>query len=334
MKYVTIIDIARELGISKSTVSRALAGDSHNVKPETMRKIQETAARMGYRRNELAVNLRRQTTRNIGIVIPEIVTPFFMSFIQHVQRDMRQKGFRSIIAVSNEDSGQELENLEMLEQCRIDGILICPCHKSVNIPTYRRLIDNGIPMVFFDRKVSGMEVSQVCIDDDLMSHFMVETLIRKGRKKIVHIAGPDYVSNAVDRLRGYREALEKFRIPYDSRYVGNGGLTADEGAAAMEKFLSTGLEFDAVFGFTETAILGAKNVIQKHHYNVPEDVALCCISGTALCTLVYPTISAVEQPVELMAAESSRILQHQMETHDITPERIILRGHMKLREST
>ncbi len=98
----------------------------------------------------------------------------------------------------------------------------------------------------------------------------------------------------------------------------------------MEKFLSTGLEFDAVFGFTETAILGAKNVIQKHHYNVPEDVALCCISGTALCTLVYPTISAVE----LMAAESSRILQHQMETHDITPERIILRGHMKLREST
>ena len=334
MKYVTIIDIARELGISKSTVSRALAGDARNVKPETMRRIQEAANRMGYQRNELAVNLRRQMTKNIGIVIPEGVTPFFMNFIQQAQKEMRDKGFRTIIAVSNEDPEQELENLTMLENCRIDGIMICPCHKSKNLDAYKRMIQEGIPMVFFDRKINDLNVSQVCIDDDLMSHFMVEALIRRGRKHIVHIAGPNFVSNAVDRYHGYREALEKFNIPYDPRYVVDGGLTAEEGIQAIEQFLSYGLPFDAIFGFTETSILGAKSVLQKLHYKIPEDVALCCISGTTLCTLVYPTISAVEQPVTQMASEACRILQRQIETHDLTSEKIVLRGNMKLREST
>ena len=299
-----------------------------------MRKIQETATKMGYRRNELAVNLRRQTTKNIGIIIPEIVTPFFMTFIQQAQKYMRKNGFRTIIAVSNEDSEQELENLVMFEQCRIDGILICPCHKSKNNKAFQRLMDSGIPLVFFDRKVSEMDVSQVSIDDNLMSHFMVEALIRRGRKKIVHIAGPDYVSNAVDRYRGYREALEKFQIPFDARYVVDGGLTADEGVQAMEQFLSLGLDFDTVFGFTETAVLGAKSVLQKLHYKIPDDIALCCLSGTTLCTLVFPTISAVEQPVNQMASEACRILQRKIETHDMSPEKITLRGELKLREST
>lgn len=334
MKFVTIIDIAKELNISKSTVSRALAGDSRNVRPETMKLVQETAERLGYRRNELAVNLRRQTTKNIGIVIPEGVTPFFMDFIQQAQKEMRKNGFRTIIAVSNEDYEQEQENLLMLEQCRIDGIIICPCHKSKNLKVYQQLMDSGIPMVFFDRKINDLNVSQVSIDDNLMAHFMVEALIRRGRKRIVHIAGPNFVSNAADRQRGYREALEKFRIAYNPKYVVDGGLTAEDGAHAMEQFLSSGLEFDAIFGFTETSVLGAKTVLQKLHYKIPEDVALCCISGTSLCTLVYPTISAVEQPVEQMASETCRILLRQIEDNDMTPERIILRGNMILREST
>ena len=107
MKYVTIIDIAKALGLSKSTVSRALAGDTHNVKPATMQLICETADRMGYQRNELAVNLRKQNTRNIGIIIPEVVTSFFMNFIQQAQRDLREQGYRVLIAVSNEGPEQE-----------------------------------------------------------------------------------------------------------------------------------------------------------------------------------------------------------------------------------
>lgn len=333
MKHITIIDIAKELGISKSTVSRALSGDTHNVKPETMRLINETAARMGYQRNEMAVNLRRQSSRNIGIIIPEIVTSFFMNFIQHAQKELRQHGYRTIIAVSNEDPEQEAENLMMLQQCRVEGILMSVCHKDRNSNIYKDVTNHGIPIVFFDRKVEGIDASTVRIDDYLMAFFMVERMIRNGCRKIVHLAGPDYISNGYDRHRGYREALEKFSIPYDKRYVIQGGLSAEEGAAAMEKFMAQGLDIDGLFGFTETSTLGAKSTQQKMNYRIPEDVSLCCISGTTLCTLVHPMVTAVEQPVVEMATLSCRLLLGQIADPNAATESVMLRGNIVERES-
>ena len=333
MKHTTIIDIAKELGISKSTVSRALSGDTHNVKPETMRLINETAARMGYQRNELAVNLRRRSSRNIGIIIPEIVTSFFMNFIQHAQKELRQHGYRTIIAVSNEDPVQEAENLVMLQQCRVEGILMSVCHKDRNSNIYKDVMNHGIPIVFFDRKVEGTDASTVCIDDYLMAFFIVERMIRSGCRKIVHLAGPDHISNVYDRYRGYKEALEKFSIPYDKRYVIQGGLSAEEGAAAMEEFMSQGLDFDGLFGFTETSTLGAKSTLQKMNCRIPEDVSLCCISGTTLCTLVHPTVTAVEQPVVEMATLSCRLLLGQIADSNAARECVMLRGNIVERES-
>lgn len=334
MKYTTIIDIAKELGISKSTVSRALSGDAHNVKPETMKLICETAKRMGYQRNEMAVNLRRQTTRNIGIIIPEVVTSFFMNFIQQAQKELRKHGYRTIIAVSNEDPEQEAENLQMLEQCRVEGILMSVCHKNKNALLYNKVVKHGIPIVFFDRRVEGIDGSVVCIDDYLMAFFMVERLIRSGCRKIVHMTGPEHISNGYDRYRGYRDALEKFSITYDKRYVIKGGLSAEEGSAAIEDFLSQGLEFDGIFGFTETSTLGAKSLLQKKHYRIPEDVSLCCISGTTLCTLVHPMVTAVEQPVNEMATLSCQLLLNQISDPNAARESVILRGNIEEREST
>ena len=334
MKYTTIIDIAKELGMSKSTVSRALSGDAHNVKPETMKLICETAKRMGYQRNEMAVNLRHRTTRNIGIIIPEIVTSFFMNYIQQAQKELRKHGYRTIITVSNEDPEQEAENLQMLEQCRVEGILMSVCHKDKNTLLYNKVVRHGIPIVFFDRRVEGMDVSVVCIDDNLMAFFMVERLIRSGCRKIVHLTGPEHIGNCHDRYRGYREALEKFSIPYDQRYVIEGGLSAEEGSAAMEEFLSQGLEFDGLFGFTETSTLGAKSLLQKKHYRIPEDVSLCCISGTTLCKLVHPMVTAVEQPVNEMATLSCQLLLNQIADPNAARECVVLRGNIEEREST
>lgn len=334
MKYVTIKDIARELGISKSTVSRALSGDAANVKAETMRRIVAAAQRMGYQRNELAVNLRRQSTHNIGIVIPEIVTSFFMNFISHAQRELRKAGYKVIIAISNENPEQERDNLLMLEQCRVDGILISVSHNEANLDMYEKVMARGIPIVFFDRTVEGVAASAVRLDDYIMSFFMVEALIRRGRRKIVHLAGPAHIRNGHDRLRGYRDALEKFRIPYDERYVVAGGLSAEEGSAAMERVLARDVAFDAVFGFTETAMLGAKATLQKLRYRIPDDVAMCCISGTALCTLVHPAITAVEQPVGEMAEAACRLLLGRIADPNAAYEEVVLRGDMVFREST
>lgn len=332
-KYVTILDIARELGISKSTVSRALSGDTSNVKAATIEKILETARRMGYHRNELAVNLRKQSTHNIGIIIPEIITSFYMNFVNHVQSILRTEGYKVIISVSNESPEQERENIQMLEQIRVDGILMSVCNKDKNQDIYDKVIERGIPIVFFDRTLERKQASQVRMDDNIMSFFMVEALIDQGRKHIVHIPGPSYIRNGYDRLVGYREALEKHLIKYDSNYVLTPALSADEGAKVMEDFLQRHITFDAVFGFTETALLGAKTTLQKHGFRIPEDVALCCMSGTALSTLVHPTITAVEQPVEEMAKEACRLLLAHLQDANQPTEDIVLRGETIFRES-
>lgn len=332
-KYVTILDIASELGISKSTVSRALSGDTSNVKAATIEKILETARRMGYHRNELAVNLRKQSTHNIGIIIPEIITSFYMNFVNHVQSILRTEGYKVIISVSNESPEQERENIQMMEQIRVDGILMSVCDKDKNQDLYNKVIERGIPIVFFDRTLERKQASQVRMDDNIMSFFMVEALIDQGRKHIVHIPGPSYIRNGYDRLVGYREALEKHLIMYDADYVLPPALSADEGAKVMEDFLQRHITFDAVFGFTETALLGAKTTIQKHGFRIPEDVALCCMSGTALSTLVHPTITAVEQPVGEMAREACRLLMVHLQDANQPTEDIVLRGETIFRES-
>ena len=333
-KYVTILDIAKELGISKSTVSRALSGDTGNVKEETLRKILATADRMGYHRNELAVNFRQQSTHNIGIIIPEIVTSFYMNFINDAQTVFRKQGYKVMIAISSENPEQERDNIQMMEQLRVDGILMSACDKAFNVDLYNKVIGRGIPIVFFDRTVEKVKASLVHLDDYIMSFFMVESLVRSGCKRIVHIPGPRYIRNSEERQRGYREALEKFHIDYDARYVLSAALSAEEGTWVMEQFLGKKLPFDAVFGFTETALLGAKSAIQKQGLRIPADVALCCMSGTALSTLVHPQITAVEQPVEKMALECCRLLLAHIEDKDKHPEEVILRGETVIREST
>lgn len=334
MKYVTIMDIARELGLSKSTVSRALSGDSVNVSSETARLILDTARRMGYRRNEMAVNLRRQSTHTVGVIIPETVTPFFMTFISHAQRLLHNAGYHTLIAVSDESPAQERECLAMMEQCRVEGILMSVCHNEANRELYDNVMAHGTPIVFFDRTIEHTTASCVRMDDYIMAFFMVERLIRQGRRRIVHLAGPDHIRNGYDRLRGYRDALEKFRIAFDPQLVVPGALSADEGCEAMEHLLAEGARFDAVFGFTETALLGAKTALQRHHIGIPTDVALCCMSGTALCTLVHPTITAVEQPVEHMASTACRLLRERMVNPTAQPQEIVLRGLIVEREST
>lgn len=333
-KYITIKDIANELGISKSTVSRALSGDSSNVKVETMQLITETARRMGYHRNEMAVSLRKQSSHNIGIIIPEIVTSFYMTFISHVQAILREHGYNVLIAASNESYKQERENIDMMERCMVDGLLISVCDKDRNTDIYRRIMSHGTPMVFFDRTVESIEASQVRLDDYIMSFFMVEQLIRSGCRQIVHIPGPSRIRNGYERLRGYRDALEKFHIAYNPDLVLPPALSAEEGSQVMSNFLAKNIAFDAVFGFTETALLGAKNLMQKRGLHIPEDVCVCCMAGTTLCTLVHPTITAVEQPVEQMAAEACRLLMAKISDSDKQVEDVVLRGEIVEREST
>lgn len=334
MKYVTIKDIAAELGISKSTVSRALNGDVKNVSKETLQKIVDTATKMGYRRNELAVNLRSKSNHVIGILVPEITTPFAMTFVAAAQQIVSAKGYRVSIAFSNESPETERMNLEMFLNSRVDGILISTCHNTANLSTYEDILQRKIPLVFFDRTIAELPVSSVRSNDYIKSFFMVEHLILSGKRKILHVAGPSHIQNTIERTRGYRDALAKFKIPFNPEFVIPCGVDVEDGSIAIERAIHKGLDFDAVFCFTETQAFGAKRCLQEHGLAIPKAVAICCMSGTILSTLVYPQITAVEQQVGEMAKVATSLLLDKINDFSAPDQTIILNAKMIVRNST
>ena len=226
---VTIKDIAKKLGISKSTVSRALSGDCYNVKKETLDKILETAKILGYKRNSVATNLRLNRTRIIGIVVPELVTSFYVNFITRVQSIVYAKGYQVSLSICNEDPDIERKNLQIMMDNQVEGILISACHNTKNIDVYKQLMEQGIPLIFFDRTIDDLSTPKVKIDDYIKSFFLVEYLIRTGRKKIVHLAGPSFIQNTHERIRAYKDAMDKFNLPYEPEFIIDSGVNFEDG---------------------------------------------------------------------------------------------------------
>lgn len=333
MKYITIKDIAVQLNISKSTVSRALAGDS-NVSVETRDKVIALANELGYKRNELAANLRHNLSRTIGIIVPEMVTPFFLYVIISIQKVLNKSGFKVIITQSHEDIQAELYNLQLMDDYRVDGIIMSICHKEQNVKEYMRIEKKGVPIVFFDRVPHSMPACKVIVDDYKKSFFMVEHLIRSGRKRIVHLAGPERIPNTMERKRAYKDALAKFKIPYDPELVIDGENERSEGERVIKNFLKKNIPFDALFCFGETLAIGALNYLQSEGIKIPKDVAICGFSGTYLSTIVTPQLTAIQQPFDEMGCVSAELMIERLNNPDMPCKTVTLDAEMIIRQST
>ena len=333
MKHVTIKDIARELCISVSTVSRALTDDK-NIRRETREAVLREAERLGYRRNPVAMNLKMGRTNTIGVIVPEMHTPYASQVVAGIQSVLYKNNQKVMIAESDEDPNREHESLQMMEEFMVDGLIVSMCGHKHNLETYRRLAAAGMAIVFYDRIPHGLDdMPQVMIDDNNDSYFMAEHLVRLGRRRIAYLYGPDDVYNAVERARGYREAMEKFGV-YDPQLVVKTGMTFADGAAAVDDLVSRGLEFDAVYAFTDTLAIGAMNRLREIGRRIPEDVAVAGFSGTELSTIVYPKLTTVEPPLEEMGRRAAELVLEKVNNPDAENRRIVLRTEMKCRAST
>lgn len=333
MKHITIKDIARHLAISVSTVSRALADDK-NIRRETKEKVLVAAKELGYKPNPVATNLKFGHTNTVGVIVPEMVTPFASRVINGIQDVLYANGIKVIIAESCEDPEKEKENLRVMEKFMVDGIIICLCSYKKNKDEYLRLQQEEVPMVFYDRIPQGLEVPQVIVDDYIKSFFLVEHLIRSGRKRIVHIQGPDDVYNSSERLKGYKEALEKFKIPVDENLIIKSGMSFDEGKKVADRLLDKDIDFDAVFAFTDTLAIGMMNRLRERGKKIPEEVAVASFSGTELSTIVYPQLTTVEPPLYQMGKEAAKLILEKIKDPTCPNRSIVLDAEIKVREST
>lgn len=285
----------------------------------------------------MAVNLRHRSTKTIGIVLPEAETSFYMKFTSQVQHLLQLKGYRLLLAISDEDFINERSNVELFDKYRVDGLLVSTCHNKANYDFYESFIKRGIPIVFFDRIIPGLECSSVRSDEYKSAFFLMEHLIYDGRKRILFLNGPNHISTTAERMRAYHDTLYKHHINYAPELVMETGTTEEDGAEAMKNYLDNcpPQEMpDALFCFSDMQAVGAKKVLEKRGIAIPDTISIACMSGTRMAALVSPAITSVERPMKRMAEEAVRLLIAKIEDTTAPSERIVLPAEMFIRNST
>ncbi|SHF44215.1 LacI family DNA-binding transcriptional regulator [Chryseobacterium sp. OV279] len=334
MKRTTIKDLSKFLSLSTSTISRALLNDK-NVSYETRKRVLDAADQLGYKPNLTALNLKSGQSKTIGVVVPEMITPFSAKVLEGIQNVLYPLGYRLVITQSDENPLIERKNLQLLEGFNVDGIIINLCHETYNNDLYQQIIDQGTPLVFFDRiPGKSLDVSKVVVDDYINSSLMVEYLIKTGRKRIAHIMGPQTIRNAVERANGYKRIMTKHNIFDEDLIISTEGMSFDYGKEAVKQLLHKKTEFDSIFAFSDTLAIGAMNFLLENNIKIPGDVAVASFSGTELSTIVYPQLTSVQQPLIKMGETAAELILEKIKDKSAPSRTVLMDAVLVYRAST
>jgi len=333
-KRVTIKDLSRYLSLSTSTISRAFL-NNQNINPDTKTRILEAAKQLNYTPNRIALNLKSGKTKTIGVIVPEMTTPYSITVLKGIERVLCQKDYHTIIKVSDEDQNKERQNILFFEELKVDALIVSTCNQSENIDLYQRLIQNGTPIIFHDRLPNPtINASKVIVKDSIYSFLMVEHLVNIGRKNIAHIIGPSIIGNAKEREIGYERILHKYHIYNPNLKIQVQNMSIIDGENAVKKLIENNVSFDAIFVFSDILAIGAMNYLLKNGYRIPEDVAIASFSGTILSSMVYPQLTTVESPLEEMGEQSALLALNKIDNPKSDNQTIVLDSQLVYRSST
>lgn len=335
MSRATITDIAKELGIAASTVSRALR-DYPDISDATRQKVKETAERLDYFPDSLAQGFKKQQTFTIGIIVPEIQHHFFSSAISGIEKIAYDAGYTIMVCQSAEDFEREQTNLRALVSNRVAGLLVSLSQTTTDLSHFDILRRRKIPVVFFDRTHADLDGIKVIVDDFEGAYGMVSHLIERGYQRIAHIAGPDNILIGLERERGYREALRDNGFSVDERLIIRGGYRKRDGAEAMRRLLESGVKTDAVFCVNDPVAIGAFTVLREQKIRIPEDIALAGFSNNPLSALIEPALTTVDQPAYEIGKTATEKLLEMIESgiDHAESETIIKKTRLIVRDST
>ncbi|MGE4586505.1 MAG: LacI family DNA-binding transcriptional regulator [Mangrovibacterium sp.] len=307
---VTIKDIARKLGVSVSTVSRALK-DHPDISAETKHAVNELAARLNYQPNAVALSLKHSRSNTIGVIIPEIVHYFFSSVISGIEDVAYEAGFTVMMCQSNEKYDREVANARMLLAHRVDGILVSISKETTDYAHLSMLQQGNIPLVFFDRVVPEIPADRVIVDDEQAAYEATRHLIQQGRKRIAHFAGPQNLLIGRDRKNGYIRALREGGLPEDPGLI----LEADnfeKANAAVGLLLDSGHLPDGIFTTNDLTAIGAMQALKKKGIRVPSQIALIGFSDGNFSGITEPALSSVDQHGYELGTMATRILLNRL----------------------
>ena len=330
MKKTTIIDIARELDISPSTVSRALNGIGR-MNDETRRQILNLAKQWGYHPNPHAQRLKKAKTSTIGLIIPELTHHFYSQIIKGVDAVLDAHGYQQIICVSNEEFEKEQKAALTLLNARVDGLLVALSNETKEYGHIQQLIDDEIPVVFLDRMCEDIQAPYVMTDDFEGAKIATEYLIKIGCKKIAFIKGSEMISTTFSRFMGYKEALKIHNIPFDKSLV-----LMDQNHANLSNNLKELLQeypIDGLLAHSDYHAFRAMEVIQKLGHNVPDDISIIGYADEPLASYTTPKITTVKQPAYEIGKVGMEMLLKQINS-GVMGEPQILPTQLIIRQST
>lgn len=313
-RKITLKQIARELEVSISTVSKALK-DSAEISEDTKQKIQAFAKLYHYRPNNLAISLKNRRTKNIGVIIPDIVHYFFTTVFRGIEHYSQEHGYNVIACVSDESLDKEIINMEMLANGSVDGFILAlsaETQKRNEFDHLREILDHGIPLVLFDRVTDEIECDKVMINDQEAAFLGVKKFIENGRKKIALITTEDYFSVSRDREAGYRQALAQYGLPIKEDLILKLPFMAlDEGA--INKFFNS-QEVDAVLGVNEIFAIHCMNLVQQKGIKVPEEISFIGFTDGILSKYANPGLTSIAQHGFKMGEIAAKMLIEKVES--------------------
>lgn len=320
-RKVTLKQIARELDVSISTVSKALR-NSKEISEDTRQKVQAFAKLYNYRPNNIALSLKNRKTNTIGVIIPEIVHHFFSKVIRGIEKVANSRGYNVIIGLSNESFAKEVINMDMLANGSIDGFILSISKETLLKQDYHHfneIIDQGMPIVMFDRVVSEINCDKVIVDDVKGSKKAVQKLVSNGCKSIAIITTKDYVSVGKLRTQGYLEALQENNIQSNSNLILkiDVELDAEDHLDALEKeidqFFKNNQYIDGVFAVNELYAITAMKVVRSLGLNIPDDVQLIGFTDGVLSKHATPSLTTVSQHAQQMGEKAADLLINRLE---------------------
>lgn len=312
----SIKDVAAQAGVSVATVSRVL--NSHpSVSPDARARVLAAVDALGYRPNAVARSLRTDQTRTLGLVISDVLNPYFTALARSVEEEARALGYSVIIGNADERPEQQDHHVRTLLDRRIDGLLVSPADGES--PLLLDVARAGTPMVFVDRWIPGVDIPVVRADGHRAIQDLVAHLHALGHRRLAIIAGPAATTTGNERVEAFREAMRAHGLALPDAYIGQGDFQADSGRRATEHFLSLPEPPEIVFAADNLMALGALDAIRANGLRVPEDIGIAAFDDIPWFVHTGPPITAIAQPTGDLGRAAVRALVDIVEGRPLSP---------------
>jgi LacI family transcriptional regulator len=330
---VTLADIARELGVSKMTISRAI-NNHPAINAGTRQRVLAIARRMKYQPNQHARALTTNRSYLIGMVVPDLMHSYYAEILRAVESVARPAGFQILVCNTDEDTAKEIPEVEALVH-RTDGLIIASALPPAQSQAYRRLLKDGAKIVLIDRLLENLNCPAVTTDNVQVGSLATEHLISLGHRRIGHLRGPAVmVSN--DRFEGYKQALSKHKVKYDKTLVRECGFLEAQGYEAMRGWIEEGSVPKAIFAANDPAAIGAMRALEEAEWRVGKDVAMVGAGNVHYGEMLNVTLTTVAWSTAEMGRQAARLLIEVVEEKPSTQkaQRLIITPELIVRRSS